>query len=245
MLRNPFTVEMLRRFRNISQGPDWNGFHRDQIYRALMIEIAKSLPVSSFVETGTWRGDSTQTIAMRFPRLPIYTCEIVEKTYHLARGVLKKYPTVTQSLGRSDEFIGQLIRERKIGDFPFFFLDAHWQTYWPLRQELKYISDAQLKAIMVIDDFEVPGQPAFGFDIDGGGEVTAGEKCNVEYIRPSLGSQNRYRALFPKYGARDAYPSAGNLELRGHIALFQNADEQFEQFCKQPLIQQHYFEHAL
>src|SRR5262249_31264967 len=154
-----------RKVRNVFLGRDWNGFHRDKIYRALMVEVLQALPVSSFVETGTWRGDSTQTIAMRHPSLPIFTSEVVEKSYDLARAVLKRYPNITQDLGTSDEFIARLIAEKKLGELPFFFLDAHWHTYWPLRTELKYISGARLRAIMVIDDFEVPGQPQFGFDI--------------------------------------------------------------------------------
>ena len=88
---------------------------------------------------------------------------------------------------------------------PFFYLDAHWQHYWPLRTELKHISDAGVRCAIVIDDFEVPGQPQFGFDIDGGGEVIAGLACNLDYVRASLGPQNRYKVLFPKYGSDDAF----------------------------------------
>ena len=94
---------------------------------------------------------------------------------------------------------------------------------------------------MVIDDFEVPGQPQYGFDIDGGGELKEGLKCNLDYIRPSLGAGNTYRVLFPKYGQADAYPNDGSLELRGHVALFQNLDDEFESFRQRELIQQHYF----
>src|SRR3954466_3381275 len=72
MLTNPFTVEMARRWRNVFIGPDWNAFHRDHIYQGLVYEVLAALPVTSFVETGTWRGDSTQAIAMRHPKLPIF-----------------------------------------------------------------------------------------------------------------------------------------------------------------------------
>jgi len=241
MLSNPLTVELARKFRNVFVGPDWNGFHRDKVYRALMQEVLEALPVTSFVETGTWRGDSTQTIAMRHPKLAIFTSEVVEKSFNLARAALKKYPNITQDLGSSDEFIARLIAGKRTGDLPFFFLDAHWHTYWPLRAELKHISEARLRSVMVIDDFEVPGQPQFGYDIDGGGELKEGLRCNLDYIRPSLGAANSYRILFPKYAHADAYPQGSGLELRGHIALFQNLDSEFESFRQRPLIQQHYF----
>lgn len=241
LIKNPFTVELLRRFRNISIGPDWNAFHRDQIYRALMLEVLAAMPVSSFVETGTWRGDSTQMIARRYPKLPIYTSEVVKETFERARAVLKKYPNVTQDLGSSDAFVQKLIADKRIGDRPFFFLDAHWQTYWPLRNELRHISEARLSAVMVIDDFEVPGYPDFAYDVDGGGERTEGQKCNLDYIRPSLSPQNTYRVLFPKYDLKLAYPKGEGSEMRGHVALFQNRDADFEQFVQRPTIREHYF----
>jgi len=99
--------------------------------------------------------------------------------------------------------------------------------------------------VMVIDDFEVPGYPDFAFDIDGGGEITEGKKCNLDYIRPSLSSENTYRVLFPKYDRKAAYPKGEALELRGHVALFQNLDAEFEAFVKRPFIQQNYFVAAL
>ena len=135
IFKNSFSVELARKFRNLVIGPDWNAFHRDQIYRALMLELLKALPVTSFVETGTWRGDSTQLVALQYPKLPIFTSEVVEATYKLAQTVLKKYLNVTQDLGTSNDFVGRIIAEKKVGDLPLFFLDAHWQNYWPLRTE--------------------------------------------------------------------------------------------------------------
>jgi hypothetical protein len=241
ILTNPFTVEAARKFRNVFLGRDWNAFHRDRVYQALILEVLTALPVTSFVETGTWRGDSTQMVAMRYPALRIFTSEVVEKSFNLSRAALRKYPNITQDLGSSDQFIQKLIAGQRLGELSLFFLDAHWHTYWPLRAELKHISDAKLKCVIVIDDFEVPGQPQFAYDIDGGGELTEGEKCNLDYIRPSLSSDNSYRVLFPRYRLGDAYPKKEGAELRGHVALFQNLDAEFEAFAPRPLIQQHYF----
>jgi hypothetical protein len=210
-----------------------------------MLEVMTALPVTSFVETGTWRGDSTQMMAMRYPTLPIFTSEIVEKNYRMAGSVLKKYPNVSQDLGSSDQFIARMIAEKKVGNLPFFFLDAHWQTYWPLRSELQHISQGGFKCVMVIDDFEVPGQPQFAFDVDGGGERTEGENCNLDYIRPSLAAANSYRVLFPKYQIQQAYPRGEASQLRGSVALFQNLDAEFDTFIQRPLIREHYFVSAL
>jgi hypothetical protein len=246
LFTNKLTVGLARNFRNVFVGPDWNAFHRDRMYRQLMMEVLEAMPISSFVETGTWMGDSTQAVALRHKQLPIFTTEVVETTYQTAKRVLSKYPNIQQDLGSSDEVVARLIEEKKVGDFPFFYLDAHWQTYWPLRAELKHISNARLKAAIVIDDFEVPGRPDFGFDIDGGGELTEGLKCNLDYIRPSLGGENTYRALFPKYGHEEAYGHLGRkMELRGHIALFQNCDAEFESFKNGEFEKKNYSEHAV
>ena len=39
---------------------------------------------------------------------------------------------VRAALG-SDAVVQKLLEEKKIGQMPLFYLDAHWQTYWPLR----------------------------------------------------------------------------------------------------------------
>lgn len=246
VLKNALTVQLARRWRSVVIGPDWNAFHRDPIYKQLMLEVLDSLPITSFVETGTWMGDSTQSIAIRHPSLPIYTSEVVEQTFNRAKTTLRRYENVHPLLGSSDETVGKLIAENKVGALPFFYLDAHWQTYWPLRNELKHISNACLKAVIVIDDFEVPNRPEFGFDIDGGADITEGAKCNLDYIRASLGTQNSYRLLFPKYDPRQAHKDLKHrVDLRGHICLFQNLDEEFARFLSRPFVSTNYRQASL
>ena len=243
-VRNNALVDRLYRgLRDVTLGPGWGGFHRDRVYRALMLELVQTLPFTSFVETGTYRGYSCELIAHRRPGLAVFTVEAVESTYRRAQRALRKYPNVTALRGSSDEVLRRLIAENKLGEMPLFYLDAHWQEYWPLRDELRAVAAAGQKAVIVIDDFEVPGQSQFGFDIDGGGERTAGHACNLDYIRPSLDARHAYRALFPRYGLADAFPSAAG-QLRGHIVLFQNMAEEYEAFLHRPLVRQHYFAHA-
>ena len=233
-----------RRVRTLAQGPGWGGFHRDPIYRGLVLDLLNAFPFTSFVETGTFHGYSTELVASRFPALPTYSAEVVQSTYDEAHKFLRKYPNLHLARASSDEWVAGLLKSGQTGAMPFFYLDAHWQTYWPLRAELRHIADAAVKAVVVIDDFEVPGRPDFGFDIDGGGERTAGHPCNLEYVRPSLAPANRYRALFPKYAHRDAFGDKPGA-FRGHVVLFQNMDEEYEAALRLPHLARHYEAHGV
>jgi predicted O-methyltransferase YrrM len=230
----------LRRIRDFRYGTGWGAFHCDAIYRKFMIDLVDAFRFTSFVETGTFRGYSTELMALHQPRLPIFTIEVEPCTYKLAKRVLSKYPNITQHLGNSGDRIRDLIREKRLGDFPLFFLDAHWQRYWPLRDELRHITEAKLRAVIVIDDFEVPGRPEFGFDIDGGAEIVDGLKCNLDYIRPSLPPPNLYHAIYPKYSQQDANIWWRQGSLRGHLILFQNAPEAYEVCCRRPVFEKYY-----
>lgn len=231
---------VLRRIRNFRYGLGWGAFHGDAIYRKLMLDLPDAFRFTSFVETGTFRGYSTEFMALHKPQLPIFTIEVESCTYTLAQRALRKYPNITQYLGNSGDWIRDLIREQRLGDFPLFYLDAHWQRYWPLRDELRHIAEAKMRAVIVIDDFEVPGRPDFGFDVDGGAEVVEGLKCNLDYIRPSLLSPNLYHAIFPKYSEQDANITWRYGALRGHVILFQNIPEAYEAYCQRPLIGSYY-----
>ncbi len=242
--RSSFLARVNRRVRNALSGPGWGAFHHDAIYQGLIIDLIGALNPSSFVETGTFRGYSTELIAVKYPQLPIFTCEVVKASYQLASAALERYPNVKSYLGSSDEWIGGLLDQKQVGGFPIFFLDAHWQHYWPLRAELERIGKSGIKSVIVIDDFEVPAQEQFGFDIDGGGELVAGLKCNLAYIAPSLAPSARYQAIFPKYSHQDAFGGAKEGMLRGHIVLFQNAPEAYETFIARPFCTSYYLGHG-
>jgi predicted O-methyltransferase YrrM len=230
----------LRRIRDFRYGTGWGAFHCDAIYCKLMIDLLDAFHFTSFVETGTFRGYSTELMARHKPQLPVFTVEVEPCTYKLAKRVLSQYPNITQFLGNSGEQIREMIREQRLGGFPLFFLDAHWQRYWPLRDELRHMVEAKLSTVIVIDDFEVPGRPEFGFDIDGGADIVEGLKCNLDYIRPSLSSSNAYHAFYPKYSQPDANIWWRQGSLRGHLVLFQNAPEAYEACCRRLVFEKYY-----
>jgi hypothetical protein len=97
--------------------------------------------------------------------------------------------------------------------------------------------------MIVIDDFEVPGQPQFEFDTYGGDDVTAGIACNLEYAEHALVPGRDHRAAFPSYRASDAFPDRAGV-LRGHVVIFQEMPDEYDAFLERSAVQGHYFGHG-
>lgn len=75
-------------------------------------------------------------------------------------------------MGDSRELLRRLARDVTVPkDRVFFYLDAHWGDDLPLREELAIIGKAWSKPVLLIDDFEVPGDPGYGFDDYGPGKT--------------------------------------------------------------------------
>lgn len=91
-----------------------------------------------------------------------------------------------------------------------FWLDAHGAGYqWPLREEVRFVTETMpSSSAMMIDDFQIPGQPQFGYD------KYRGQVCNLEFIRNSL-APRKYFLILPTYQERTS-PLHG---LRG-VATF-------------------------
>src|SRR3989344_8645991 len=129
--------------------------HADIAWQGLVKNILKIFPVTSIVETGTCRGTTTDFFASNFSG-SIFTCEIMGLYYRESRHRLKKYPHVRGFKESSPRMLVRLQGRGLYGDLPLFFLDAHWYNYWPLIDELQIIK-ALPRAIIMIDDFKVPG----------------------------------------------------------------------------------------
>jgi predicted O-methyltransferase YrrM len=153
ILRNNFLFDPKRR-----------GFHGDRIYQGIIEQIISSLPVTSFIETGTYVGNSTAYVAAKNETLPVLSCENDKRFYRKSVKRLKKFKNVKIYLKSSEQFIEQILGESQIGNLPFFFLDAHWYKYWPLEDEIRLISKSAISTIIIIDDFKVPQQSHFSFD---------------------------------------------------------------------------------
>lgn len=114
----------------------------------------KRLAIDTVVESGTLHGFTTAYFAERVKE--VYTVEIQEKSYRMARNLLRQFRNVHQELGASPAYFNTLLPTldgRKI----LFYLDAHWFEPWPLFEEMNAIAKhIGKRAVVLIDDFQVP-----------------------------------------------------------------------------------------
>ena len=213
------------------------GIQGDMMMRNLIQLMSEERQITSIVETGTYRGFTCVLLAEMFPNLPIYSCEILMKNYLEAKVNTKKNHNIKIFNLSSPEFLKKIISEDLVGEMPLIFLDAHWLNYWPLEDELKIISSKLESAIIIIDDFKVPGDSRFQYDCQNGNE------CSVEMVRPNLNKRNRYTLLLPKYHLKDAYREYAPHHpwLVGHAIIFQNAMKTFSEKSSREFVNK-YFE---
>ncbi len=204
--------------------------HGDKIHLSLLRKIIKEYNITSIVETGTFLGYTTELLAKEFPNLDIYTSEINPDFYKKAKKNLKNYKKIHIYNQTSPEFIKGLINEKKLGDRPFFYLDAHWLDDWPLEQELQIISKNIKSAVISIDDFKVEGDSRFIYD------SYNGKECSLALVNPNLKAGN-YNVLFPNYDSKKLF--AGKIlhpNLIGYAIILQNMAKEFELLKKSKII---------
>jgi hypothetical protein len=180
----------------------WGGPFNGQSNRIRIFNaIVACIRPTAIVETGTYLGTTTEYMAAT--GLPVYTIEGHPRHYGFARARLWRKPNVKLYQGDSR------IELKKLLDGPlksltstslFFYLDAHWNEDLPLADEIDIIFGRSLNAVVMIDDFEVPGDPGFDYD-----DYGAGKALNVEYIAP----------LAEKHGLAIFYPSVSSREETG------------------------------
>lgn len=218
-------------------------YHNDQVALALVDRLVRTFEPSSFVETGTFQGGTTRYMAVTYPELPIHSIEINATFHENCRKKLQPYRNVRLYHGSSEKIIAEGLDARWFGPRPFFYLDAHWYDYWPLCDEVRLIGRHLDEAVMVIDDFEVPGRPDFTFDEGGGQPREKGQgKCNLALIQDCFSRDRPYRIVFPNYQLADC--GAGS--LIGSVIILQGLGPQaVETFQRTGLVRQYFKEHPL
>lgn len=192
-----FNIKTKNMYKLISNQYTPNGispFNSDPAIAKEIDRLIKIFNVKNIIETGTSGGATSKYLAAYYPELQIYTSEIHEPTYLCAKSYFNNtilpnddYYTLTIEepvkninllLGSSDKVLKELLP--KISGVSLFYLDAHWNDYWPLHDELIIISqNFKNNCIIVIDDFKVPNRP-FGYD------CYKNEACSLEYIKPIM-----------------------------------------------------------
>jgi hypothetical protein len=159
-------------YRGVWGGPMNGQYHRQELVR----QIAAELDFGLVIETGTFRGDTTRFLAETFS-CPVWTVEANRRFFTYSRGRLRRLRNVvTVACGESPERL-RFLSERMSGVRVFAYLDAHWDENLPLREELAIIVRAWPQAVIMIDDFQVPDDPGYGFD-----DYGAGATLNRDYL---------------------------------------------------------------
>jgi hypothetical protein len=157
-------------------------------------QIFAELPPVAIVETGTFRGTTTEFFA-EFG-VPVYTAEVRPRFHAFAelrfRSVSDRVHVV---LADSRALLRQLATDPSFpNDDVFFYLDAHWHLHLPLAEEIDTIFGSWKRSVIMIDDFAVPGD-SYHYDDYGPGAV-----LNAEYL-DALGRTDMFR-FYPTLPAK-------------------------------------------
>lgn len=151
--------------------------------------------IKAAIETGTLYGHTTIFLASIFDQ--VHTIEINPSNYQASVSYLRSWPNAICHLGSSEQVLKQILPGLENQSL-LFYLDAHWQDYWPLLDELEEISKTHKdNCIIVIDDFKVPGRPDIPYDISGSGL----DECSYDYVKCKLEkiySDYNYYYVLPK-----------------------------------------------
>ncbi len=149
----------------------WGGPFNGQIARRDLVQkIIQAWDPAAVVETGTFRGSTTEWLA-EITSIPIYTCEKNIRFFLQSRQRLAKWPSVHIALQDSRDFIRQIagtdVAQKKV----LFYLDAHWEQDLPLREEISIIFQSFKLPCVIVDDFKIPFDSGYSFDDYGPGKV--------------------------------------------------------------------------
>jgi hypothetical protein len=146
LLKNFYTTERRGVFLS-----DHGGAFGFDIHKALEVEYCiTSYDCDCIVETGTNAGDTTEYLAKQYPSKQIISCETNPEIFKYAKERLKSFQNIVL-LNESSETVVQ--KYSKEFERPFFFLDAHWENYWPINDELRNIE----RGVICVDDFFIGG----------------------------------------------------------------------------------------
>jgi predicted O-methyltransferase YrrM len=114
------------------------------------------------IETGTFLGFTTRWLANR--GVDTYTVEVSARFRSAGKFALRDLENVTMIWGDSAAAMYHLAQGDRISK-PFAYLDAHWEKDLPLNDELECLLSTWEDALVAIDDFHVPGEPGYGYDV--------------------------------------------------------------------------------
>jgi len=154
-------------------------FNRDPIVCKELLRLKDVFNVDTIIETGTFMGVTTKWFNNNFTH--VHSIEINDKYYEISNILFKhsNCDNITLHKGSSTDILPKILENLNDSDYIMFYLDAHWGKL-PLLSEIDAIAKhCHNRAIIVIDDFQVPDK-SFLHD------KYAGKVLCYEYIKESL-----------------------------------------------------------
>ena len=196
------TIGMVEYIRSPDRGAGWGPFNGQTARQALFVDlIAKTRP-HAIVETGTFLGTTTELMSRT--GLPVFSIESHPRSYGFARARFLRTRNVKLLHGDSRTGLRRLF-DGALHPFAdlavFFYLDAHWNDDLPLAEEIDIVFNRCPLAVVMIDDFEVPSDPGYGFD-----DYGPGKGLVSDYISPVI-SAHQLRTFYPSTPSVADHPS--------------------------------------
>ncbi len=169
-------------------------FNGQEGRKALFRDLAGAFPFRRIVETGTYLGDTTLWMS-RASGLPVASCERDPTHFRLACARLSPHPGITLAQSDSRPFLRALAAAPGAGgEETLFYLDAHWGKDCPLEAEVEIIAGGWERFVALVDDFAVPGDEGYGYDIHG--TLLRPFPFEIGRLRPVM-ARHRLGAWFP------------------------------------------------
>jgi predicted O-methyltransferase YrrM len=222
------TIARLKQLESLRITPK-EAFHNDSILQEFLLSAIDFFKVTTFFETGTFRGDSIIWLANRTEKIRLISCE--SEAYFYKRA-LKRLSTggldtrIRLMNKSSPTAIRECFQSGILQEPVLFWLDAHWNEYWPLADELREILRWCKKSILLIDDFKVPNDPQMQYD------VYDGQENSLEYISPLLHGNSpnlQFDLIFPNYPKLQRQIGSGH-RYRGYVTVFFDLRSNLQQF---------------
>lgn len=132
-------------------------FNGDTFMMEEFLKLQEKFNIECLIETGTHLGNTTKWFSENFKK--VYTTEINEDFYAKAKQKNNDAKNIIFLLGDSPDMLKNIFEEIS-NKKCIFYLDAHWgkNRPTPTPLELKVIKNMNVKPIIVIHDFHVPGK---------------------------------------------------------------------------------------
>jgi predicted O-methyltransferase YrrM len=174
--------------------------------------INERVPFENYVETGTYLGMTTDFLARtaRSRGAHVYSCELDGRFFAISRRTAGRLDNVHLHHGDSVGFLAALLPQLSPA-VNFVYLDAHCVGHLPLREELALLRDCPSTLVM-IDDFQVPADPRFGWD-----RYDDRHRICLDYIADLVDAGHVY---LPSYPATDEEATwRGEASPRGYCVI--------------------------